>query len=337
LSPVLHSKKLLASTKKPPKDKVQKPDLPKTAKAPKRGAQRARAGSIASSAIAGSHRSQSVTSNADELSMDTDVANRHVKEEVETPRGIDDEVVDEPTLPFPSSRSGTKRKRAASMEPIPRTPSIPPTHVLWTRAFPKISASALEAIAGHKNASTFSGPVKEKNARGYYQLVLRPQDLKTIRSAITAGHRAATAVAPDDLPASASSASLPISEDLIPPKGIINYAQLEKELMRMFANAIMYNPHPDRGFGGKFQGLGKTKEGVVGYAIDEDSLVKDTTAMFYDVEKIVANLRSAERRSEETRDSSVAQGHGDDEEDELAGDGDSHAGTGIVAKRRRRA
>ena len=37
----------------------------------------------------------------------------------------------------------------------------------------------------------------------------------------------------------------------MPPKGIVNSSQLEKELIRVFANAIMFNPLPsdERGFG----------------------------------------------------------------------------------------
>jgi len=210
---------------------------------------------------------------------------------------------------------------------------------MWTKAFPKISTSALESISGHRNASTFAAPVKERDAPGYTNIILRPQDLKSIRNAITQGSRAAIAAAPDDMNPNASNIWLPISEDLIPPKGIINYAQLEKELMRMFANAVMFNADPDRGFGKSWQGIGKGKGDIVGYEIDEDGVIKDTKAMFTDVEKVVGSLRSAERRSEEMRESSMARGAGDDDElDELAGDGDSHAGNaGSVAKRRRKA
>ena len=287
-------------------------------------------------------------SHADELSLDNDIPGHHVKEEVATPVGVEDTgdtTADEsstlprlPSQPGPSPRHSTKRKRASSI-PFETRSSGPATHVLWTRAFPKISASALESISGHRYASTFAAPVKERDAPGYKTLILRPQDLKSIRTAITAGQRAAIGAAPEDMNPNASSVWLPISEDLIPPKGIINYAQLEKELMRMFANAVMFNAAPDRGFGRKWQGIGKGKGDIVGYEIDEDGVVKDTRAMFADVEKVVGSLRSAERRSEEMRESSMARGHGDDDEvDELAGDGESHAGnTGSVAKRRRKA
>jgi hypothetical protein len=348
ISPILRPKKTPEDSKKASKKQTQKSEQSKPAKTPKRGAQRTRAGSTASSVIAGSHRSQSVMSHADELSLDNDIPGRHVKEEVATPVGVEDTgdtTADEsstlprlPSQPGPSPRHSTKRKRASSI-PFETRSSGPATHVLWTRAFPKISASALESISGHRYASTFAAPVKERDAPGYKTLILRPQDLKSIRTAITAGQRAAIGAAPEDMNPNASSVWLPISEDLIPPKGIINYAQLEKELMRMFANAVMFNAAPDRGFGRKWQGIGKGKGDIVGYEIDEDGVVKDTRAMFADVEKVVGSLRSAERRSEEMRESSMARGHGDDDEvDELAGDGESHAGnTGSVAKRRRKA
>ncbi|KAE8448869.1 hypothetical protein EG329_008871 [Mollisiaceae sp. DMI_Dod_QoI] len=339
---------ILRPTKAEPAKRGPKKQAPRTdpkGKAPRRGAQRNRAGSTASSAIARSHRSQSFTSHADELSLDNDILSRHVKQEVATPIGVEDTgdtTADElPRLPSrsdPSPHRATKRKRASSIHIESRPSSVPPSHVLWTRAFPKISASALEAISGHKNASTFSAPVKERDAPGYKSLILRPQDLKSIRSAITAGHRAATAAAPEDMNPNASSAWLPISEDLVPPKGIINYAQLEKELMRMFANAVMFNGDPDRGIGRRWQGIGKGRGDNVGYEIDEDGVVKDTRAMFADVEKIISSLRSAERRSEEMREGSMARGNLDDDEvDELAADDDSHVGNTGTAKRRRKA
>ncbi|RFU27902.1 hypothetical protein B7463_g8427, partial [Scytalidium lignicola] len=310
-----------------------------------RGRPRTRAGSTASSAIAGSRRSQSVASHTDELALDTEGTNRRVKQEVATPRGVEDigdTTADEGTVrrkrplkEAPSPRYPTKRKRLESIDR--REPSGPATQVLWTRAFPKISAQALEAISGHRNASTFAAPVKERDAPGYRDVILRPQDLKSIRSAITAGNRAAAGVAPEDQ--SQSGVWLPISEDLIPPKGIINFAQLEKELMRIFANAIMFNADPNRGFGRTFDAAARGEDDEeadrTGYEFDENGVVKETTAMYADVERIISSLRSAERGAEEARELLAE----DDEPDELAGDGGDNvggSGHGSIAKRRRK-
>ncbi|EKD12712.1 WD domain containing protein [Drepanopeziza brunnea f. sp. 'multigermtubi' MB_m1] len=333
---------------------VEKPRKEPKAKTARRAVGRPRAGSVASSVMAGSPRSQSVMSHGDELSLDNETLHRAVKQEVATPVGIEDiadTTADEqpppPSRSGPSPRQALKRKRASSISlpPIEVRPSVPPTHVLWTRAFPNISKSALESIAGHRNASTFAAPVKVKDAPGYKEIILRPQDLTSIRKAISAGHRAATAAAPDDLPANASSAWLEITEDLIPPKGIINYAQLEKELMRMFANAIMFNLDPGRGLARHFQSIGKGRGDVIGYEIDEDGVVKDTKAMFFDVEKTVGALRSAERRSEEMRENSMLRAQAvdenmqDDDADEPAGEGETTTGVGNTGtiKRRRKA
>jgi hypothetical protein len=293
----------------------------------------------------------------------------HVKEEVNTPLplGAEEETGDttadesaslpahrrpfsRPRYPVESPKR-LKRKRDDSIFEVPREPAKPPTHVLWTRNFPKISTSAMESISGHRNASTFAAPVKERDAPGYKNIVLRPQDLKSIKSAIVAGNRAATEKEKSMGESSKSESSiwLPISEDLIPPKGIINSTQLEKELMRMFANAVMFNLDPDRGFGEKLDGS-KDKQGGDGYEIDEDGVVKDTKAMFADVEKIIAGLRGTENvggtgtlrgsslgRAGSLRGSSVVATEAeDDAASEVTGDGGENAANVASAAKRRR-
>lgn len=358
ISPVLHPKTLPQTVEKSSHKKGHsKQDLVEPGHANAPSTLRKRASSTASTPTPGPfRRSQSVQSHTDELSLDAENAGLHFKQEVATPRGVSDvgdiatdENKNGQSKVPPSPRQAMKRKRLDS--PEHREPRGPPLFVLWTRAFPKISASALESISGHRNASTFANPVKERDAPGYKDLILRPQDLKSIRTAITAGHKAAAAVAaaqvsPNDQ--GHSSAWLPISEDLIPPKGIINYAQFEKELMRMFANAIMFNPDPDRGFGNAFGNKRKEHERGAVYEIDENSLVKDTRAMFMDVEKDIGALRSAERRSEEAAEREALGGPWgirypsshmeavDDEVDELAGDADAGVGNGGGSVKRRR-
>ena len=69
------------------------------------------------------------------------------------------------------------------------------------------------------------------------------------------------------------------SVDLMPPKSIVNAAQLEKEVMRMFANAIMFNP-------------------------GEDGLVSDTREMAEDVEAQIRQWRGFETEKEDAEDES---------------------------------
>ncbi|KHJ35996.1 putative wd domain containing protein [Erysiphe necator] len=218
------------------------------------------------------------------------------------PQSIDNTTADKVTAREPSKNLlSPKSPSKLKQETQPFNKSQAPATVLWTRAFPRIAAQALQDISTDKNASMFANPIKEKDAPGYRNIILRPQDLKSIRIAITAGHRAALAAAPDDLKSNATSVWLPISEELIPPKGIINYAQLEKELMRMFANAIMFNADPRRGFVPLWQDAAERyKEGAFGYSFDEDSVVKGTRDMFAAVEKKVSDLRSVERKREKS-------------------------------------
>jgi hypothetical protein len=197
----------------------------------------------------------------------------------------------------------------------------------------------------------FATALREKDAPNYRQIVLQPQDITSIRAAIKAGNKAALQAAanlPGGDPGTAS-VWLPISDDLVPPRGIINSAHLERELVHMFCNAIMYNPDPDRGPGPAFMRRSQSdEEEVVGYRLDENGVVKNTQSMFLEVEKLLGDLRAAEKDRgippiSTTRQGSVATPTAAaaaaedtaEEEDELAGDGDSTSASGTTAKRRR--
>lgn len=192
----------------------------------------------------------------------------------------------------------------------------PPTHVLWMRGFPKISASALDQISSHRHANMFAHKIRDRDAPGYGSIVRHPVDLKSIRMAITQGNKAAnTAIAalPEserESSISSSSVWLPINADLVPPRGIINSSQLECELVHMFANAVMYNPDSHRGPGPAFS-VGEAADddeddlvnnpgGAGGdnarYKVDEDGVVNDTRDMYVEVEKLLSEMRSAERQ-----------------------------------------
>lgn len=292
-------------------------------------------------------RSQSIISQTDELSMDHIQTTTEVKNEEATPRPheetgdttADESVSGRGNVTTPGSMRILKRKRPET----PAEPPGPPTHVMWTRGFTKVSSSALDQISSHRDANMFATGVRERDAPNYRQIVLQPQDITSIRSAIKQGNKAALTAAanlPGGDPATASVA-LPISEDLVPPKGIVNSAQLERELVHMFCNAIMYNPDPYRGPGQSFmRRTQEEEEEALGYQFDENGVVRNTQTMFLEVEKLLGDLRSAEkdrtaRPLSTPRLTSTAATPADDtadDEDELAGDGGE--GSGPFKRRR---
>lgn len=245
-----------------------------------------------------------------ETPIEPDPAGSNIKNEAATPKGLEEISATAPPdenissqVQTGSNQASNKRKRQES--PPIRAPPAPATHVLWTRSFNKISQSALDQIISHRHANMFAHPVKPKTAPGYFEIVLRPQDLKGIQKAITAGSKAAAAAVATmpDIEPSATNVWLPISIDLVPPRGIVNIAQLERELVHMFANAIMYNPDPYRGFGPSFlrsnrrASLEGDGEDYRGYEVDENGVVKDTRSMFGEVEKLLGDLRNEVERN----------------------------------------
>lgn len=246
--------------------------------------------------------------------------------------------------------TGTSKKRKRGSQATPEdtnTDNLSMTltslnrsgYVLASRNFPRTSATIMNDVTAHKLASLFAKPLTEREAPGYKDLIYRPQDLKSIKSAISAGSRAVAAAADNTTtvgtpageagspgqgagtPSAAANKNaslwIPKTADVVPPKGIVNSAQLERELMRMFANAVMFNPDTNRGFGPAFRfrepagadgdddgdgGAGEegqragTEDGEEG---DEGGVVRDTREMFAAVDKSVAAWRAAERAAEE--------------------------------------
>jgi hypothetical protein len=187
------------------------------------------------------------------------------------------------------NQSFSKRKRQQSLEeddePTPE-PTLRKNTITATRNFGKMASTIMNDIASHKHGSRFQQPVRDKDAGGYSEIIRRPRDLKSIRAAITAGTRAVNAAtttsnaeephSPTGTPArglvdsSSTTVELERSADLMPPKAIVNGAQLERELFHMLANAVMFNP-------------------------GEDGMVADTREMFEDVEARIREWRGAER------------------------------------------
>ncbi|GAB1204901.1 hypothetical protein APSETT445_003565 [Aspergillus pseudonomiae] len=261
-----------------------------------------------------------------------------------TPAGISEAAEPEPR---PSSgRKGTaasedrpgrgrpKRKRGASealeAETLPSEinhigridPNQTTSYVLCARNFPRTGAPIMNDVTTHKHASIFTKPLTERDAPGYRDLIYRPQDLKSIKSSIHQGSKAVAAateaantpVADGESPApNAGTPSknavlmLQKTEDVIPPKGIVNSAQLEKELIRMFTNAVMFNPLPQRGFGPAFPMTSDSgsRESTQVPELDEGGIINDTIEMFEDVEQAVTRWRAAERTADELASKSI--------------------------------
>ncbi|KAI0518263.1 hypothetical protein F5B22DRAFT_600564 [Xylaria bambusicola] len=234
-------------------------------------------------------------------SVEPDVSAPTIKDEEATPQtlqeAMDTAASETPQSRTPAAISSLPSKRKRQDSPLHRGAPTPATHVLWTRAFHKISMAALDQIIGHRYANMFANPIKPRLAPGYYDIIHRPQDLKGIQKAITAGSKAAAATVATmaDIDPNSPAVWLPISIELVPPRGIINIAQLERELIHMFANAIMYNPDPQRGLGPSFlrsYQSNSEEEDLRGYEFDENGVVKETRNMFAEVEKLLGDLRN---------------------------------------------
>lgn len=189
---------------------------------------------------------------------------------------------------------------------------------MCTRTFPRICAPIMNDVAAHKHASIFAKPLTERDAPGYKNLILRPQDIKSIKSAIYQGSKA-VATATDALntptnepevsgagagngtgtntPSKSNSILLKKTPDLMPPKAIVHSSQLEKELIRMFANAVMFNPTPEQTFGPAFPMTGNklSRDESQPLELEEGGILLDTLEMYEDVERAVSSWRAAER------------------------------------------
>ena len=210
-------------------------------------------------------------------------------------------------------------------------------------------------IMSHKLASIFAKPILERDVPGYQSLIYQPQDLKSIRVAITQGGRfianqstaadsltasadesTAAPTPPATLPAMASSASsksatlwVERGPEVVPPRGIVNSAQLEKEIARVYANAVMFNPDPYRGLGpllprnrATSQEADEDEDDIEGhYEVDDGgAFVRDAREMFEEIETSVGRWRAAERVDHGTQAGLRGGGMEESEADELAED-----------------
>ncbi len=265
--------------------------------------------SAVGSSVRGRTRSQSIISHA---SVDNESVSRAIKPEPEpsTPADLNyaPSNVDETPMPAPaaaSTRRGpatrSKRKRSIASEASDamtaqepdqsEPPQAPPQStanerrtIIAVRNFPRLSNPLMNDITSHRHASLFAVPVRDRDADGYSSMIRRPTDLKTIKAAISAGARATNTLSAAETPVSgaagaaagardAASFAVPWSPEMAPPRGVVNSAQLERELMRMFANAVMFNP-------------------------GEDDVVADAREMFESAVVSIVNFREAEKGAE---------------------------------------
>ncbi|KAF3942500.1 hypothetical protein ABW19_dt0206528 [Dactylella cylindrospora] len=156
---------------------------------------------------------------------------------IETPRDADTPI--EPVTPRPSF-------------PLDMSGNATPTSSAQVKKFAQRAYPLLNNVSVHRFANLFMKPVDDKNAPSYSKIVYRPQDIKSIRAAIKAGAAQSagtgtgtpTPTPTADGPSSSfgTTPSTPTAASVAAAKGAItNSAQLEKEIWRMFANAVMYN------------------------------------------------------------------------------------------------
>ncbi|WWD03574.1 hypothetical protein V865_001628 [Kwoniella europaea PYCC6329] len=100
---------------------------------------------------------------------------------------------------------------SGELETPPNSTRLKPTRE--QRSSQKLLYSLLDAIAQHRNGNVFQNPVKKSDASDYYQVIKRPMDLKTIRARIKDGL-------------------------------ITGIEEFERDVLLIFANAMMYN-NPD--------------------------------------------------------------------------------------------
>jgi hypothetical protein len=248
-------------------------------------------------------------------------------------------------------------------------------YVLSSRNFGRTAASVWSDISQHKHASIFAAPVREKDAPGYADLIKRPQDLKSIKTALSAGSKAVAAAVTAGGTLSRSGQSIldpsaspgqgatpgtknvslwiPLTPESQPPKAIVNSIQMERELLRMFANAVMFNPNPDGGLD-RFirEKLAMQHQENGDEDVDEEAkeleeeekgrVVNDTREMYADVMEKIADWKAAEHAAEGLRWKSpppAGNGKGKkskEEEEERAGTEEVDTPGTIVGKRGRR-
>lgn len=107
----------------------------------------------------------------------------------------------------PSNASGTRRSSvstpAAAPQQLPASLSNP-------KSFKKTIDLLFQSISNHRSSSIFQVPIRANEAPDYHDIVFRPMDLRTIKGRIRDGQ-------------------------------ISTVDEFERDVMLMFANALVYN------------------------------------------------------------------------------------------------
>ncbi|KAK6528510.1 hypothetical protein TWF281_009751 [Arthrobotrys megalospora] len=157
----------------------------------------------------------------------------------------------------------TPRDAATPADPATPRPSFhldmsinatPTSASASVKKFAQRANPLLNNVSAHRYANLFMKPVDERLAPGYSRIVYKPQDIKSIRALIKAGAAQNATGTPTLTPTptadgpsmsfgtTPSTPTTSVANAPMNAKGAItNSSQLEKEIWRMFANAVMYN------------------------------------------------------------------------------------------------
>lgn len=112
--------------------------------------------------------------------------------------------------PSSTPRSKLRAGTGESIEPVPRTRRANRGFTPDDKGSKAILTQLLNLASTHKYGPIFAKPIKESDAPGYYDIVKRPMDLKTIKEKIKDG-------------------------------SIANLDDMHSAMLTMFANALLYN------------------------------------------------------------------------------------------------
>ncbi|KAK9459304.1 uncharacterized protein V1516DRAFT_687066 [Lipomyces oligophaga] len=158
--------------------------------------------------------------------IEEDEVDEEQEDEEQEEEEQDEEEEEPPSEPEAKLRVSSRKRRQSSVaesspavssttgvgedQSSPATTTTGITSRMSTRKFQTLVAPLLANISSNRSASFFTNPVNENDAPNYYDLVYQPTDLRTIKSMVKDGR-------------------------------IQSSSELERQIMKMFANAVMYN------------------------------------------------------------------------------------------------